>query len=122
MNDREGFIQGLREVADFYEQHPEVPLDRISGGTFAINIYTDKDGLREAAKAPGRAEKSAFGGVFQVERTFSAIRVQWWADREQVCRKVVKGTEHVEERVIPAHDKEIVEWECDDSLLRPTDA
>jgi hypothetical protein len=40
------------------------------------------------------------------------ITVTYSVNRESVCKKVVTGTKHVEEVVIPAHDEEVTEWEC----------
>lgn len=47
------------------------------------------------------------------------IVIRYSADRETVCTKKVVGTKHVEAQVIPAHDEEIIEWDCEPiSLLQ----
>jgi hypothetical protein len=110
------FIRGLREFADFLEAHPEVPAPTYPD----LSIFTDRDGLRLAARALPRAEKVGLGDSFFVLRgEFGNIEVQCMAPREQVCRRVVVGTEEVPEKVVPAHTKEVVEWECDEPLLAP---
>lgn len=115
MSKREEFIAGLREVADFLEKNPSVPCPRYE----TLYVPTDKDGLREAAKAPGHADKGAFGEQFYIDRTFGPVKITFAADRAEVCRKVVKGTREVPERVVPARTEEIIEWECTDPLLKP---
>lgn len=41
------------------------------------------------------------------------VTISYNVKREAVCKKKVTGTRHVEEHVTPAHDEEIVEWECE---------
>ena len=47
------------------------------------------------------------------ESKYNNVTVSYEVNRESVCRKVVTGTKHVEEKIIPAHDEEVVEWECE---------
>lgn len=46
------------------------------------------------------------------------VELTYYAKREAVCKKKVVGTEQVPEKVIPAHTKEIVEWDCEPVSLR----
>lgn len=47
------------------------------------------------------------------ESKYNNVTVTYEVNRESVCRKVVTGTKHVEEKIVPAHDEEIVEWVCE---------
>lgn len=41
------------------------------------------------------------------------VTIMYNTTRSAVCKKKVVGTETIEEEVIPAHTRDIVEWECE---------
>jgi len=47
-----------------------------------------------------------------------SIELTYQVNREAVCTRKVVGYEDVPERVTPAYRKEIVEWDCDTSLIK----
>ncbi len=110
--ERADFIRGLREFADFVEQHPDVP---VPGYEVLIDVFPAD--LVATAQALSHFEKAGVGEYFVLRRWFGRIRVEWNAPRETVCRKIILGTRRVEDKLIPAHDEEIVEWECTEPLL-----
>ena len=131
---RPAFTAGLRAVADFLDEHPEVPLPYLGGGAAgsrlpAFSIYLvsgdQKTQLAAIARAMGNAVKAPKkhhdgSESFQVWREFEGVVLFAQAEREQVCRRVVTGTEdrEVEEVVTPAVTRkvtkpvEVVTWEC----------
>ena len=115
---REDFIRGLRDMADFFAQHPTVKLP----STECFNVFvTTREELAEHARVTSW-EKVYEGPWFMLRKHFSEdLRLEINTDRQTVCRKVVTGT-----RVVPAkpaveeHEEETFEWVCDDaSLLAP---
>lgn len=136
-NDRQGFIDGLRQIADFLEAHPDVELPHLNSvitGKFenTLNIYIvdgdQKARLATIARAMGRAEKLMDAGDVRVIRRFAGIALVAQASRSEVCERVVTDTREVVEEVpdpealaaataavprIPViRIEETVEWRC----------
>jgi hypothetical protein len=113
-DERNEYVQGLRELADFIEAHPDAPLPFVG----AHNAFVDdKTRLGAIVRAcGGRWEKSATEDYFYIRRTFAAGHTyEVNVSREQVCRKVVTGT-----RIEPAQPEREVEtykWVCEEPLL-----
>ncbi|MFJ8815459.1 hypothetical protein [Amycolatopsis thermoflava] len=126
--------EGLRKLADFIEQHPHLG-SRIHG----INVwYPDS----AADMAPIAAAAARFGATVHKDITdsmynlaidFGAVTAKALAYREQVCERVVVGTETVT-RTVPDPDKlaevpqveitetvEKVEWRCTPLLASTPD-
>lgn len=133
------FVAGLRELADFYESRPDMPLP-YTGTTAPLNIWTfgnlggderdPKAALGQIARFMGRAEKVTDDRFFFVSRSFGPIRLEAGAYREEVCERVVVGTEtdEIEDydpdalalvpKVTKRIEREVVEWKCPESILR----
>jgi hypothetical protein len=122
------FIEGLRAVANFYEQNPGAWYD---GMHLTLNMYVwgraARKKLAETARAFGRCDKVCDHDHITVSRRFSEqVTVAVFAPRAQVCRRVLLGTRTLPPRIIPATEElhipasrvEIVEWKCD-PLLQP---
>lgn len=110
--ERAGYTAGLRELADWLDAHPEVPLpylgahpaaDRFNP-TAAIHVHPlligggdPRDVLAAVARAMGNATKtvSASGSRMHVWRDFAGISVTASADRADVCERVVVGVEEI---------------------------
>jgi hypothetical protein len=133
------FAQALREMADFYEQHPKMPRPEIADTytVFSVNTKDEFTGAVRQMANGGKVEKSVGDTFYQAARTFGAglvLRVVCY--RDAICRKVTKlkvvkesvpvryetRTEEVnvpvafEEREV---EKEVTEWECPESILEP---
>lgn len=116
---RAAFTAGLREIADFLDAHPEVPLPNIgsyphedSGYVPTLTAFASlaaRDGrsqldiMRAAARAMGRSGTKGLAigpdPGFVVYRRFGGIHLVIEADREEVCERVVVGTHQVTEEV-----------------------
>lgn len=141
---RAAYTRGLREIADWLDAHPEVPLpyqNYLMTGktetTFPIFVSSwdgdEREQLATIGRAMGRFDKFAKpdDDQFVIFRRFGGIAVAVQADREQVCTKVVTGTREVTEEVpdpeaLAAVPKvtvtktvEDVIWECRPLLAEP---
>jgi hypothetical protein len=112
------FSQSLREIADFYDQHPEIKTPSLC----EMSIFgADKDQIALGAKAFGKAEKKFEGDNFCLIKTFpSGMKLEYFANRERVCERVKVGEEVIPAHVIPAREetivaekvKDVFEWRC----------
>ena len=109
---RAAFIQSLRDCAEWLEQHPSVRAPRY----ITMNVFTES---REEVIAHARAatwEKVYNDDWFYLKHAFGPdLSLDITTSRDTVCRKVVIGTERVP--ATPEHEREIVEWVCDDAAL-----
>jgi hypothetical protein len=119
--DRAAFLRTLAALATFYENHPDLPAPH-DGGECVLELnfhalYYAAYGLKlaDVVRAAGGGEKHTFGDTLWLTRDMAGARFNIFAgSREKICRRVVKGTRHVE--ATPAHEEEIVEWECEPIL------
>ncbi len=127
---RRQFIEGLRAVANFYEQNPGAWYD---GMHLTLNMYVwgraARKTLIETARAFGQCNKVYDENNITLSRQFSEqVTVAVFAPRAKVCRRVVMGTRILPARIVPATEEvhipasrvEIVEWRCD-PLLKQDD-
>jgi hypothetical protein len=102
------FIAGLRELADFYESHPEVPIPKPSYLDFSVYSLHTKSEAAGIIKLLGTITKEyTDSGLFKVVRYFGPIALKFVFNRDTVCERVV-----VRKEVVPEHVREIVEWKC----------
>lgn len=126
MDKRQEFINGLRAVADFYENNPAAHFD---GMQLSISMYAWEEDAKSAiaatAKAMGKCEKEYDENNFTVRKNFSEIvSLGVFAPRAKVCTPVVVGTKVIPEHVVPAtaetHVPErvenVIEWRCEPLL------
>ena len=105
-------------MVEFFRDHPDIPFYFDS----PMKIYVDtKEGLAQVARALAAVglEKRWSDYALSLRLSFGPVAVDWFVERSQVCRKVVKGT-----RVIPASPERVVEkydWVCDEPLLSGND-
>lgn len=124
MTTRDGYIAGLRTLADLLDQNPDLPLPYNGSSSALLWIIGGSDQratLSAVARAiPGVKTKGVRGDYFDVCGQIEGLRVQVIADRDQVCERVVVGTETVT-REVPDPDVpmvtvteivEQVEWRC----------
>jgi hypothetical protein len=114
---------GHRALADWVEKHPEHA--NLAAG---LKMYLWPSDLKTfkslARKLGGKRTKRADSFYYMVERDFGGgIRIEINLARSSVCTKRVVGTRHVEAEShtevtnSPAHDEEIIEWDCPPALL-----
>ena len=119
----EEFVDSLRQIADFYEQHPNCPLPSLGE---RLHIFPDGiKGLAAVAREFGDCTKSVDEGelsFYRVRRQFGALALEALDYRHKVCKRIVTGS-HEERVKIPLTFEEHirmvedVRWECPDSLL-----
>src|ERR1700722_3262594 len=116
--ERSEFIQGLRDVADLYEQQEGLPLPSYEYNHTSYNCSLDT--MVAVAKTPGGWERKGAGGMVLLMRKVGPLTVKYYAARELVCEKVVVGKKFVPEqtiegtptRIVSAHVEDEIEWKC----------
>jgi hypothetical protein len=92
----------LRLLADWYEQHPDMPAPE------ALRVYSfgsDAEKVREIARALGTFDKDHRDAFLELSRRFGSLRIDIIVHHEAVCtkRKVMKMVE-------------VEEWDCEPLL------
>lgn len=114
MAERQDMIYGLRELADFLEGNPEVPVPY----DVEVNVWlTTREEMAAVARVGGTWEKIFSFNYFMLKKAFGngAVSFEVNTNREQVCRKIVTGTEVIPAQ--PEREVEKFEWVCDEPLL-----
>lgn len=120
---------GLRDLADFLEDHPEVDV-RYAGWSF--NLFPED--LAEIGRGGyGRLEKKVKGDWYCLIKHFGKhVTLEFNKSRELVCERVKVGEKiipaeperFIPEQVIPAKPErveEVYEWKCPPVLAKPAD-
>lgn len=116
---RQGYVASLRLIADWFEAHPDVPLPHTADEFYLFTIH-NREEMENIARIFGTCEKEYTDGLFKLKKKFGEIEMRVVASRDQICNRKVVGAKLVPEQVIPAHNVDIVEWECFDTpLLAP---
>jgi hypothetical protein len=123
---RQHFIDGLRAVAQFYEENPGAWYDGIH---LTLNMYIwgrkAREILARTVKAFGPCTKNYDDTNITVSRKFSdQVTLSVFAARAKVCRPVILGTRILPARTVPARGElhlpatteQIVVWRCDPLL------
>lgn len=126
------FSTALRDLAEFYDAHPELTAPQWPS---AFTIYSvPKDDLPTYARAFGTCDKVFDEYSYRLVKTFGAgITLETYSSRESVCERVKIGEEvvpaHVvaakpaeEEKFVEESVREVFEWKCPGSLLAPAAA
>lgn len=123
---------GLRQLADMIEAHPEIDAYYLRSKAVhnALTVWLPDDAedlaaIARAALAHGaKVDKDIGDQLYTVVVSFGPIRARAMAMRDQVCERVVVGTEEVTETVkdpdalakVPeievTEEREIIEWRC----------
>ena len=124
---RKPFTDGLRELADWFDAHPEVSLP------YAPDfIVCSPDTRAEAAAvllALKPCNKDYSDTLLTLRRQFGPITVKFLFQRDAVCVRRVVGHKEMPEEVVEARERqvlprrlvEIVEWDCE-PILAPRPA
>lgn len=105
------YADGLRAIADWYEQHPEVAPPRwpeVQDSSCA----DDKETAVRIAEALKPCIKAYDSSLFKLERLFGPVKLRFLFWRSAVCERRVVGTKEVPEITTPAYIQEITEWDC----------
>lgn len=111
----EEYVASLRLLANWYEQHPNIPTPHDS--TFVVYPLDTKEEAVDCMLALKPCEKEYEDSLFYLSRKFGGITLKFAFYRDAICTRRVVGTEMVPEetipeKIIPAHVKEIIEWDC----------
>lgn len=106
---RDQFIAGLREAADFFEAHPELPHMELPS---QFDVFVDTKEQLAAIARMGGWNKNARGEYFWLSRKIGVLDYHINIQRARICRRVVVGSEVQPEKIV---DK--VEWVCDEPVL-----
>lgn len=110
----------LRRLADLLDANPELPTPVIEARWHSYLSTSADDPVAEVQRIRralgGTWNKNAQGGTFWLTRREGQIELTIFADRNQVCRRVVT----TETATIPAAEaqpervetREVVEWDC----------
>lgn len=138
VEDRRGYIAGLRAIADTLEANPNLPLPHPGTEYSELSIFTfnREDLLAWARALPGTwrkefdDESEAFG--FELHGKVEGLHVVVYGDRGQVCTRRVVAVREVEKEtpdpdalasvptVTVTETVEDVEWVCA-PLLAPSE-
>lgn len=120
------YAAGLREFADWIELHPEVDLPSKDITNYATDTR-EYAGIALAALKP--CKKRYSDSMFYLDKSFGPITYTLAFFRNAVCTPKVIGKKIVEEqyippqtfpsKLIPAHEEDIIEWDCHEALLAP---
>ena len=121
--ERERWIAGLRDMAKFFEDHPELP---VPVSTIQLCLFPKVEEMRKYVHIFGKARKETLGDAYfflnkvfyedQYQKTY--VQATW--TRDNVCERVKTGTKKVMQtvQVKPAEtiqvetEVETFEWKC----------
>jgi hypothetical protein len=112
------YSRNLRALADWYEQHPDAPIDSpyVSRANYSFKASP------EEIRAIGAGEKDYAGSLFYYRVKHEFFTIEWIEGREKVCTPRIVGKRTVPSVYYPEHEEDIVEWDCPGSLLAPAEA
>ena len=100
LTDQQKMSQGLRELADFLDEHPALTP---RGFTFYKSNRT-REGFIDLAQQLGSFQKEVTDNYYNLNRHFGPITLQLYCDREVVCTKRIEM-------------QEVEVWDCPEHLL-----
>jgi len=120
------WADGLRELADFAEQQPELFENHSFGETINLFTYTPED-MAEKTRLLGNSEKVASGGWYTMRRCFGPHKIDLNIARDKFCERVQSGTKIMTKpdpeilKDVPTIEVEepVYEWICPESVLNP---
>lgn len=118
------YANGLRLLADWIESNPDITLP---SNEFSIWSYHSKEEAAKVMLALKPCDKLYNGDIFYIKRNFGAVTLRFVFSRSSVCTRKIVGTRVVpekiepaveakEEEIIPEHEENIYEWECEPIL------
>jgi len=115
LNQRVKKLDAMYRMIDFLKENPDIPAPFF--GQMDAFSY-DSDSLPEIARAMKPVTKEVSDTFYVLRRSFgNGVNLHVNFARDEVCERIVTGTEEVPEKVIEAYTKEIVEWVCPDTIL-----
>ena len=114
LTEHEKFALGLRQLANFYEAHPEIPLPYQDLHSYSLDT---KDDAAMLAKALGTFEKKYSDDLLIVSKKFQSVNLKFYLTRDSVCTARVVGKKiepevYIPSQHIPAREVDVIEWDC----------
>jgi hypothetical protein len=102
--DSAAMAANLRHVADMIEHNPDLFDDVFRHAFYMVNIFpSDKPTMAKVIRAAlahgAKVDKKVKGEWFTAELRFGLVGIEANARRDEVCERVVVGTETVTKRV-----------------------
>lgn len=128
-NRKSAWVAGIRALATFIEAHDEFDAPYMGPVWCWIHEHDPDEAKRRLAACavalPGKADKHADDGTFNLITHFGPVEVRVTVARDVVCERVVVGHKTVEwtepppgvEMVTRTREIEVVEWHCPESVL-----
>lgn len=124
------YAAGLRQVAEFIEAHPEIPLPSATLTCYSLHSKNIAALTARALAQSGRCNKSYEESLLRLKGKFGAIELEYLGMRSNVCERIKVGERLVPERyvppqpategqTIPEHKEAVYEWSCDSILAVP---
>ena len=122
--------ENLREFADFVDDHHDLLPEEISIRpnsyvyNWTVNANNDQSipdiitkAMRAGLQNSGKVKKNYASDTFTLTFTFGELNYKILCDREEVCERIVTGTQEVTESVAvkwedQTRTKETVTWKC----------
>ena len=112
-------LDAMYALINFLKANSDIPTPFF--GQIDAFAY-DSDSLPEIARAMKPVTKEVSGSFYVLARSFgNGVNLHVNFVRDEVCERIVTGTEEVPKKVIEAHTKEIIEWICPDTILGTND-
>lgn len=127
---QQAYIQGLRDIADWCEAHPDYAPGNSGGGVnvYISGLFTKEDLVQAGRAMGGTLHKHISDSFFWLDKEFGPHTLSAAVWRDLICERVVTVTE--EEVTEPDPDvlatvptvtrtvqRETVEWVCPDSVI-----
>lgn len=121
------YTNGLRMLADFLDDNPDIK--KPSFGTSWSQLIWHMPSKRHAAELvralPVSVDKRFDDSYLNLEFQFDGLHMNAFIARDNVCEKVVTGTETLTRLVPPEgvemieeeYEQDIIEWKCSEPLL-----
>lgn len=118
------WIAGLRELADFAEQQPDLFGGYNCGET--VNLFaSDAESMAEKTRLLGKSTKVTSDGWYIMRRWFGPHRIELNIARDNFCERVQTGTKTVSKpdpealAQVPTVEvsEPVYEWICPESVL-----
>lgn len=108
------FAAALRRLADFYDEHPDVPTPAEPLHVNIVSVREEKREVERLARLLAPVSKLMEDSLFVLSKDFGGglcLRVLFW--RRTVCTRRVIGIKRIPaEPAQPARNVEEVEWDC----------
>lgn len=118
-DERLGFIEALRKIANVLESNPDIQVPYF--GTQVVRCESVDEFKRIIEAFGGRWNKESTDTDYKIKhKLHENLSLLAYASHEKVCKRVVVGNKHIPETVlparpetvVPARDEQVVKWIC----------